>query len=120
VTGPCIFCQIASSAIPSKLVYEDAEVVAFPDIHPAAPVHLLIVPKVHIETLADCETQHHALLGKMLGLAPRLAREHGVGFEGKDGAGGFKTVINTGPGGGQEVYHLHIHVLGGPRPWQAR
>ncbi len=120
MTSTCIFCQIASGAIPSKLLYEDDEVVAFADINPAAPVHLLIVPKRHIETLADCETQDQALLGKMVALAPRLAREHGVGFEGKEGPGGFKTLINTGPGGGQEVYHLHIHVLGGPRPWKAR
>jgi histidine triad (HIT) family protein len=120
VSAACIFCQIAAGAIPAKLVYEDAEVVAFPDINPAAPVHLLIVPRIHIETLADCENQHQALLGKMMALAPRLAREQGVGFEGREGAGGFKTLVNTGPGGGQEVYHLHVHVLGGPRPWKAR
>jgi histidine triad (HIT) family protein len=120
LSGACIFCQIASGAIPSKFVYQDEDVVVFPDINPAAPVHLLIVPKLHIETLAECETQHHALLGKIMGLAPRLAREAGVGFQGKEGPGGFKTLINTGPGGGQEVYHLHIHVLGGAKPWKPR
>ncbi len=116
----CIFCKIIAGSIPSRQVYEDTEMIAFHDIHPAAPVHLLIVPKVHIETLADCETQHHALLGKMMSLAPRLAREAGVGYDGRQAAGGFKTMINTGPGGGQEVYHLHVHVLGGPKPWGPR
>jgi histidine triad (HIT) family protein len=116
----CIFCKIAARELPTPLIFEDAEMVAFRDINPAAPVHLLIVPKLHIETLADCESQHHLLLGKMMGLAPRLARDEGVGFAGREGAGGFKTLINTGPGGGQEVYHLHVHILGGPRPWKAR
>lgn len=116
----CIFCKIVAKEIPSKLLFEDDDVVVFRDINPAAPVHLLIVPKLHIETLADCENQHHGLLGKMIALAPRLAREEGVGFAGRDGSGGFKTQINTGPGGGQEVYHLHVHVLGGPRPWKPR
>jgi histidine triad (HIT) family protein len=116
----CIFCKIVAREIPSPLLYEDTEVVVFRDINPAAPVHLLIVPKAHIETLADCENQHHLLLGKMLALAPRLAREQGVGFAGREGEGGFKTLVNTGPGGGQEVYHLHMHVLGGARPWKPR
>jgi histidine triad (HIT) family protein len=117
----CIFCKIAEKKIPSTIVYEDEEFLAFKDINPAAPVHLLVIPKQHIATLSDCTASHAALLGKMLALAPRLADEFGcsVSYE-ADGspAGGYKTVINSGPNGGQEVYHLHLHVVGGPRPWR--
>ena len=130
-TNPnCLFCKIAAGQIPSKKVYEDDDVFAFHDINPAAPVHLLIIPKIHIATLADCEygtnSGHEALLGKMTALAPKLAREAGGGYfapadtEGGAGRGGFRTFISTGPDGGQEVYHLHMHVLGGPRPWKPR
>lgn len=112
----CLFCRIVAGTIPSSKIYEDADFLAFHDIHPKAPVHALVIPKLHIATLADCEQQHHDLLGRMLGLAPRLARELGCGYDGQ--SGGFRTVINTGPGGGQEVYHLHLHILGGPRPWK--
>jgi histidine triad (HIT) family protein len=119
----CIFCKIAAKQIPSKLVYEDEELVAFHDINPAAPVHLLIVPKLHVESLADCGADHEALLGKMMLLAPKLAQEHGCGYTANGdgtGSGGFKTLFNTGPDGGQEVYHLHLHVIGGPRPWRGQ
>jgi histidine triad (HIT) family protein len=102
----CLFCKIARGEIPCSKVYEDDEVLAFHDIKPAAPVHFLIIPKLHVASLADAEDRHAALLGKMLLLAPRLAREQGL----RDG---FKTAINTGKGGGQIVYHLHVHVLGG-------
>lgn len=118
----CIFCKIAAKQIPSKTVYEDEDLIAFHDINPAAPVHLLIVPKQHIGTLANCDESHSALLGKMMLLAPRLAQDHGCGYTGNGdgtGTGGFKTLFNVGPGGGQEVYHLHLHVIGGPRPWRA-
>ncbi|HEY6773603.1 MAG TPA: histidine triad nucleotide-binding protein [Oxalicibacterium sp.] len=115
----CIFCKIAAKQIPSKLIHEDEDLLAFHDINPAAPVHFLIVPKKHIATLADCTADDQALLGKMFLLAPKLAQQHGCGFSMEDGqpAGGFKTLFNVGPNGGQEVYHLHMHVLGGPRPW---
>ena len=116
----CIFCKIANKTIPAKLIHEDAELMAFHDINPAAPVHLLIVPKQHIGTLAECADQHAAMWGRMLLLAPKLAQEQGCGYQATDGAagtGGFKTLVNTGPDGGQEVYHLHMHVIGGPRPW---
>ncbi len=118
----CIFCKIASGAIPAKKVYEDDELIAFHDINPAAPVHLLLVPRQHIATLADCDDRHQGLLGRMLLLAPKLAREHGGGYQDNaDGpAGGFKTLVNTGPDGGQEVYHLHLHVMGGSRPWRGQ
>lgn len=119
----CIFCKIAAKQIPAKTVYEDDDVIAFHDINPAAPVHFLIVPKQHIETLAHCDENQSALLSKMMLLAPQLAREQGCGYtSGDDGvkAGGFKTLFNTGPDGGQEVYHLHLHVIGGPRPWRGQ
>jgi histidine triad (HIT) family protein len=126
----CIFCKIVAGQIPSKKAYEDDDVLAFHDINPAAPVHLLVIPKAHIASLADCEygqnSGHEALLGKMNALAPKLAREAGSGSiapeAGADGPGrgGFRTFISTGPDGGQEVYHLHMHVLAGPRPWKPR
>jgi len=119
----CIFCKIAAKKIPATLIYEDEDVIAFHDINPAAPVHFMIVPKQHIPTLADCDEGHAALLGKMLLLAPRLAQQEGCGYSvAADGsaAGGYKTLFNTGPNGGQEVYHLHMHVIGGPRPWSGQ
>ncbi|MCU6435109.1 histidine triad nucleotide-binding protein [Undibacterium sp. Jales W-56] len=119
----CIFCKIVAKQIPSSVVYEDEEFLAFKDIHPAAPVHFLIIPKQHVETLSDTAAEHVPVLGKMLALVPRLAQEQGCGL-GKDAegnvSGGYKTLINTGPDGGQEVYHLHIHVIGGPQPWRGQ
>ena len=106
----CIFCKIVEGKIPSKKVYEDAELLAFHDIHPWAPVHVLVIPKEHIATLSDAGPQHEALLGRMMGLAPKLMAQLGV-------TNGYRVVLNTGPDGGQEVYHLHMHVMGGPRPW---
>jgi len=106
----CVFCKIAVGQIPSKKAYEDEHLLAFHDIHPWAPVHVLIIPKQHIATLADVGPEHQELMGRMLTLAPRLMREQGV-------TNGFRTIINTGQDGGQEVYHLHVHVIGGPRPW---
>jgi histidine triad (HIT) family protein len=106
----CVFCKIATGQIPSKKAYEDEHLLAFHDIHPWAPVHVLIIPKQHIATLADVGPEHQELMGRILTLAPRLMREQGV-------TNGFRTIINTGQDGGQEVYHLHVHVIGGPRPW---
>jgi histidine triad (HIT) family protein len=117
----CIFCKIAAKQIPAGVVYEDDDLLAFKDINPAAPVHLLIIPKQHVATLSDCAEEHADVLGKMLALVPKLAAEHGIAATvGADGerSGGFKTLINTGPDGGQEVYHLHLHMYGGPRPWR--
>ncbi|UGQ46541.1 histidine triad nucleotide-binding protein [Massilia endophytica] len=117
----CLFCKIAAKQIPSSIVYEDDELMAFKDINPAAPVHLLVIPKQHVATLADTSEAHAPLLGKMLALAPKLAKEHGISVSyDADGtpSGGYKTTINTGPDGGQEIYHLHLHVYGGPRPWR--
>ena len=105
----CIFCKIVRGEIPSKKVYEDADVFAFHDIHPLAPVHFMIIPKQHVASLAECDSSHEAVLGKMLAIASRLAREQGS-------PDGFRTIINTGRVGRQEVYHLHMHVIGGPEP----
>jgi histidine triad (HIT) family protein len=119
----CIFCKIAAKQIPSKTVYEDDDLIVFHDINPAAPVHLLVVPKEHIPSLADCNESHQALLGKMMLLAPQLAQQQGCAYQGDgkgNGTGGFKAQFNTGPDGGQEVYHLHLHVIGGPRPWRGQ
>ena len=108
----CIFCRIAQGEIPCNKVYEDDEMLAFKDIHPQAPMHLLIIPKRHIATLTDTTPEDALLLGKMLALAPKLAAEQGS----KEG---FRTIINTGRIGGQEVYHLHLHVVGGSQPLPA-
>jgi histidine triad (HIT) family protein len=103
----CIFCKIARGEIPAQKIYDDAEVMAFHDIRPQAPVHLLIVPKVHLATLYEAEAAHQSALGRMLAIAGRLAREAGA-------AEGFRTIINNGRVAHQEVYHVHMHVLGGP------
>ena len=105
----CVFCKIVRGEIPANKVYEDDEVLVFPDIRPQAPVHLLIIPKVHIATLYDATAAHQPALGKMLAVAGKLAREAGAGD-------GFRTIINNGRVGHQEVYHVHMHVLGGPEP----
>ena len=100
----CIFCKIIGGVIPAKKIYEDTDFIAFNDIKPMAKVHFLIVPKLHIESLKECDESNQALLGKALLLAPNLAAEQGLI--------GFKTLINTGREGGQEVFHLHVHVYG--------
>ena len=110
----CLFCKIASGEISSRVVYEDDEVFAFHDIHPWAPVHFLIIPKLHIPSMAQVSDEHVGLMGRMMALVPRLALKEGCNpFPG----GGFRLVTNTGAEGGQEVGHLHFHVMGGPRPW---
>ena len=110
----CIFCKIVAGKIPSKKVYEDEEVFAFHDINPWAPVHFLIIPKLHIPSMAQVGPEHQALLGRILLLAPKLALEQGARPYPE---GGFRIVTNTGTEGGQEVHHMHFHVMGGPRPW---
>ena len=102
----CIFCKIIDGKIPSKKVYEDKDIFAFHDIHPVAPVHFMVIPKVHISSLAEVDLGHQMLLGKMLVLASKLAIGQGCGD-------GWRTVINTGRVGRQEVYHLHMHIIGG-------
>jgi len=102
----CIFCRIAQGEIPARKLYEDDLVLAFLDIHPSTPVHLLVIPKVHLESLAEVGPEHEAMLGRLLAVGARLAR--GQGCE-----DGFRAIINSGRVGGQEVYHLHLHILGG-------
>ena len=103
----CIFCKIAAKEIPAGVVYEDDDMLCFKDINPAAPVHLLLIPKVHFDSLAHAQPEHEALLGRMMKKVPQIAAEAGL-------SNGFKTQINTGKGGGQEVFHLHIHIMGRP------
>jgi histidine triad (HIT) family protein len=104
----CIFCRIVRGEIPSRKVYEDDELLAFHDINPVAPMHVLVIPKRHLSTLYDASEEHRHALGSMLVLAGRIAREQGA-------AEGFRSIINTGRVGGQEVYHLHLHLIAGPQ-----
>ena len=103
----CIFCKIIAGQIPSDVVYTDDKVIAFRDINPMAPVHLLIIPREHIPLLNDITEQQIALVGHMVQVAKQLARQQGIATK------GYRIVINTGPQGGQVVQHLHMHLLGG-------
>lgn len=111
----CIFCKIIAGQIPARLVYQDDEFMAFHDVNPAAPIHFLIVPKKHVASLAQLGSEDAGWMGRLMVLAPRLAQEQGCNPYPE---GGFRVVINSGAEGGQEVHHLHIHVMGGPRPWK--
>lgn len=102
----CIFCKIVNGQIPSEFLYQDDQLVVFRDIHPKAKTHLLVVPKVHIKSLVETQDEHRALLSHVMLTLPKIASEAGLKT-------GFRTVINTGPGGGQEIDHLHLHILGG-------
>ena len=105
----CVFCKIARGQIPAKKIHDDDEVMAFHDIRPQAPVHILVIPKAHIANLYDAQPMHQSALGKMLTIAGRLAREAGAND-------GFRAIINNGRVSNQEVYHVHMHILGGPEP----
>ncbi|NBT34151.1 MAG: histidine triad nucleotide-binding protein [Betaproteobacteria bacterium] len=105
----CIFCKIIAGDIPAKKVFEDEEMLAFWDIHPKAPLHLLLIPKEHIASMGELAPEHAPLIGRMMVKAQHLAAENGS-------PEGFRTVVNTGRVGRQEVYHLHLHLLGGPEP----
>ncbi len=105
----CIFCKIVLGEIPSRKIYEDEEVLAFHDIRPVAPVHFLIIPKVHVASLADMDKSHEAVMGRIAGLAAPLAREQGS-------PDGFRMIVNTGRVGRQDVNHLHVHIIGGTQP----
>ena len=105
----CIFCRIARGEIPSRKVYEDDEIFGFHDINPQAPVHFMLIPKRHVASLSEVTMDDVGMLGRILALSDRLAREQGL----RDG---FRTIINTGRIGRQEVMHLHVHVVGGPEP----
>jgi len=103
----CIFCRIIEHRLPARIVFEDDETVAFEDTNPQAPVHTLIVPRKHLTSLKDATPDDASLLGRLFMVAAQLARERGL--EPK----GYRTVINTGSGAGQSVFHLHLHLLGG-------
>jgi histidine triad (HIT) family protein len=105
----CLFCKIVNGTIPSSKVYEDAEVVAFDDIHPMAPVHVIVIPKKHIPTLLDVTAEHMNAVNAMVKAAPEVARIKGIDKR------GFRTVINCNDEGGQVIFHLHMHVLGGKK-----
>ena len=103
----CLFCKIADGRIPAKKVHEDADTVAFEDINPQAPVHLLVIPKVHVARTTELGPEHDAVVGKLVRVAARLATEREVA------QGGFRVVMNTNADAGQTVFHLHLHLLGG-------
>jgi histidine triad (HIT) family protein len=105
----CIFCRIVTGEIPSRKVYEDEEILAFHDINPIAPVHVLVIPKLHIASMADLTAEHAAVMGRLMTKIPEIARAQGLND-------GFRIICNTGKVGRQDVYHLHVHVIGGPTP----
>lgn len=105
----CLFCKIIKGEIPSKKVYEDEDVLAFYDINPAAPIHILVIPKKHIKSLADIEEDDEKLLGKIHMIINKIAEEKGFKEE------GYRVIINCGKNGGQEVMHLHFHILAGKK-----
>ena len=102
----CLFCKIIAGQLPSDQIYSDEQVVVFKDINPKAQIHLLIVPRDHIISLNKLEEKHDSLMAYIMRLLPKLAKERGLN-------NGFRTIINTGPAGGQVVFHLHVHLLGG-------
>ncbi|MBI2821399.1 MAG: histidine triad nucleotide-binding protein [Acidobacteria bacterium] len=108
----CIFCKIVRGECPAKIVFEDSDTVAFRDIHPQAPTHILVVPRRHVASLHDCSPRDEAMLGHALQVARDLAEEEGL----KES--GYRVVLNTGAGAGQSVLHLHFHLIGGrPMSW---
>ncbi len=107
MSDDCIFCKIAQGEIPATKLYEDDEIVAFEDVNPQAPVHFLVIPKAHIPTLDDVDSSQANLIGKMLVRGAALAREKGVA------ADGYRQIINCRGNGGQIVFHLHLHIVGG-------
>lgn len=102
----CIFCRIINRELPSDIVYEDEDVLVFPDISPAAPVHLLVITRKHIPSLAEMDEADTPLAGKMVKVANRIAKDRGLDS-------GYRLTVNSGPDGGQLVPHLHLHLLGG-------
>jgi histidine triad (HIT) family protein len=102
----CLFCKIAARQMPAKLIYEDETVVAFEDIHPQSPVHVLVVPRKHLPSLKESAPEDEPLLGHLFAVAAQLARDRKI-------ENGYRTVINNGSWAGQSVYHLHVHLMGG-------
>lgn len=112
MTGDCLFCSILAGDIPADLVYESDSVVAFRDINPQAPTHVLIIPRKHIATLNDLEEHDHELVGSLYSVAKEIAAQEGIAED------GYRAVMNCNEGAGQSVFHIHLHVLGGrPMGW---
>jgi histidine triad (HIT) family protein len=109
MSSDCLFCRIVRGEIPASKVYEDDQIIAFEDINPGAPTHILVIPREHIATLNDLEIQHDPLIGRITRVAAAIARERGIAES------GFRTVFNCNRDGGQSVYHIHQHLLGGRR-----
>jgi histidine triad (HIT) family protein len=107
----CLFCKIIQKKIPARIIHEDETLLAFEDINPQAPVHILVIPKKHIPTSLDIRPEDHALIGKLFEAAAAIAAERGIAER------GFRLVMNTNAEAGQTVYHIHLHILGG-RPMQ--
>lgn len=107
MTHNCLFCKIANREIPASIVYEDDRVLAFNDINPQAPTHILVIPKRHIATLTDLRPDDDGIVGEVVRRAAAIAQERGIA------AGGFRTVFNTNRDAGQTVFHIHLHLLGG-------
>ncbi len=103
----CLFCRIVAGEVPADIVYQDERSLAFRDINPQAPVHVLVIPRDHIESLDEATRNEEALLGHLLRIAARVANDQGLSES------GYRTVVNTGAGAGQSVFHLHLHVIGG-------
>lgn len=115
MSANCIFCKIVKGDIPAKIVHQDEDCVVFHDINPSAPVHLLMIPKHHVVSMQDVGADDQAWLGRMLAKVSTIALENGCN---PGPNGGFRIVANSGHDGGQEVHHLHFHILGGKRPWK--
>ena len=109
MTDSCIFCKIASGDMKAEIVHRDEQVTAFRDIHPVAPTHILIVPNRHIESVGAMEAQDEPLVGHLFAVARKLAEDEGIS------EGGYRLITNTGADGGQTVFHLHVHLIGGQR-----
>ena len=105
----CIFCKIINKEIPSTIVYEDDEILAFKDIHPVTPIHILVIPKKHITSLAELNKEDEAVVGKIYTVIKEIAKKEGILEK------GFRVIVNCGEDGGQEVKHLHFHILGGEK-----
>lgn len=109
MTDSCVFCKIVSNKAQARIVYRDEQVTAFRDIHPVAPTHILIVPNRHIESVNSLEPEDEPLVGHLFTVASQLAHAEGIAL------GGYRLIANTGPDGGQTVFHMHLHLIGGQR-----
>lgn len=105
----CIFCKIINKEVPSTIVYEDEDVIAFKDIHPVTPVHILVIPKKHISSLVDLKEEDEAIIGKIYTVINKIAKQEGILDK------GFRVIVNCGEDGGQVVKHIHFHLLGGKK-----